>query len=81
MDRTLTNSSEDWAIHGGRSPAAMRHVRRRRHFVVALRSVLAVALLGLAMVAFNKFDEPFTYCAANWVMHPRTACWISAYGY
>lgn len=81
MDRTLTNSDEDWAFDDRGPPAAMRQVRRRRHFVVAARSVLVLALLALALVAFNRFDEDVTYCVANWVLHPHTDCWVAAYGY
>jgi hypothetical protein len=81
MDRTLTNSTEDWALAERKPPAAMRHVRRRRHVVVVLRSAIAVALLALAVVAFNRFDDQVTYCVANWVLHPGTACWVAAYGY
>ena len=81
MDRTLTNSAEDWAIDDRGPPAAMRQVRRRRHVLVALRSVLALVLLVVALVAFNRFDKDVTYCVANWVLHPKTDCWISAYGY
>lgn len=59
----------------------MQQVRRRRHLVVALRSVFALVLLAIALVAFNRFDQDVTYCVANWVLHPHTDCWVSAYGY
>ena len=81
MDRTLTNSAEDWAIDDRGPRAAMRQVRRRRHMVVALRSVAALVLLAVALVALNQFDKDVTFCVANWVLHPKTDCWISAYGY
>jgi hypothetical protein len=81
MDRTLTNSAEDWAIDDRGPPAAMQQVRRRRHIIIALRSVFALALLALALVALNRFDEDISYCVANWVLHPRTACWASIYDY
>ena len=75
MDRTLTNTAEDWPTDDRGRSVAMRQVRRRRRIVVALRSVLALVLLALALVVFNSFDENVTYCVANWVLHPSTPCW------
>ena len=78
MDRTLTDAADDWGTHRP-SLAAKPKARRRGHIVVATRSVLALALVALGWVAIGRFEQDVSFCAANWLLHPHTDCWMRMY--
>jgi hypothetical protein len=78
MDRTLTDTADDKGTYRP-SPAAKRKARRRSHLAVATRSVLALALAALGWVAIIRFEQDVSFCAANWLLHPHTDCWIRMY--
>jgi len=81
MDRTFTDSAGRWDFDDSGQSAAMRQARRRRRLVLALRSVAVLVVLVIGLAALNQFDKDVTVCVANWVLHPQTDCWASAYDY
>ncbi len=78
MGRTLINAADDWAMHRV-VLAAKRKKARWRRIGLAMRSVLAVGVVAAGWVALNRFDQDISYCAANWLLHPHTDCWMSIY--